>query len=410
MWCLENLSQIVTLDAAHSKDGRNLKPEDLSIRPNCSIVFDEHRILWIGNIIQIPDDYKKAKRIPLEGHVLTPEIVDSHTHLVFGGNRSKEYSMRLNGADYEAIAKAGGGILSTMESTITATEEELYKAGLERIERMASYGIGTIEIKSGYGLSIESERKISRVIHKLKEYFSPRIQILSTYLAAHAVPGSFSTSKDYLDRVVLPLMQELSDEKIIDFVDIFHEQGYFNLEDTKTLFSKAKILGLKLKIHADEFNDNKGAVTACEHQALSADHLLCTEDDGIKALSQASTVATLLPGTAFFLGKKLANARRFLDEGCKVAIASDYNPGSCHCDNLVLLASLSAKKLELNLCELWSGMTLNAAHAVGLDQQGAIKLGLKPRFSLFKCQSIDEVTYNWGRNLAVSTQEYFPAH
>lgn len=407
MWCLENLSEIVTLEGCLKKDGRKLIPEDLGVKSNCSIVFNSKEILWIGNKIQLPAEFKSAKKIDLRGHVLTPELVDSHTHLVFGGDRSKEYSMRLNGADYQAIADAGGGILSTMESTISATEEELLESAIERVNRISSYGIGSIEIKSGYGLSVESERKISRVIHKLKKHFAPRIQILNTYLAAHAVPGSFSNSKEYLDKVVTPLMKELSEDEIIDFVDIFHEQGYFSLQDTETLFKQATDLGLKLKIHADEFNDNKGALTATRYQALSADHLLCTEDDGIEALKNSQTVATLLPGTAFFLGKKLANARKFLDQGCKVALASDYNPGSCHCDNLVLIASISAKKLEMNIAEIWAAITLNAAHALGLENQGAIKVGMRPRFSLFKCHSIDEITYNWGRNLSVPTQEYF---
>lgn len=400
MWCFEDLSQIVTLDKAKQKDGRKLDPKDLSLRANCSIVFNDKEILWIGNKLHKPEQYKSAKTFNLSGHVLTPEIVDSHTHLVFAGNRAKEYSMRLNGADYQAIADAGGGILATMESTISASEEELFELGKERVERIHSYGIGTIEIKSGYGLTVESERKISHVIDRLKKHFAPKIQILNTYLAAHAIPKNYSNSNDYIDKVVVPLLEEVAKDKIIDFVDIFHEEGYFNLEDTKKLFGICQKLGLKVKIHADEFNDNKGAVTASEFGACSADHLLCTGDDGIKALANSSTVATLLPGTAFFLGKPLAQARKFLDEGCKVALASDYNPGSCHCDNLLLVSSLAVKKLEMNLCELWAAMTLNAAAALNLNDQGYITEGAAPRFSLFECNSVDEITYNWGRNLA----------
>lgn len=399
-----NLDQIITLKKAHSKDGRNLLPNDISEIENASVVFDQDKILWVGKTNELPSKYKEVEEINLAGHILTPEVVDSHTHLVFGGDRSKEYSMRLNGADYEAIAQAGGGILSTMENTITASAQELFQTAVKRVEAIHSYGVGTIEIKSGYGLTVESERKISKVIAKLKDHFKGKVQIINTFLAAHAVPKSYTNSREFLNKVVIPLMEELNEDKIIDFVDIFHEEGYFDIEDTKLLFNKAKELGLKLKIHADEFNDNKGAKTAAEFGAISADHLLCTTKDGIEALANSDTVATLLPGTAFFLGKALADAQSFLDAGCKVSLASDYNPGSCHCDNLILLASLSAKKLGFNITQLWSAITLNAAHALDLKNQGAIIEGLAPRFSLFKCQKVDDITYNWGKNFAISEE------
>ncbi len=397
----KNLNQIITLADAAKKDGRNLLPKDLGIIENASIIYDSSKILWIGNSSEIPKKYLEIKLQDMKGHILTPEIVDSHTHLVYGGNRSFEYTMRLNGEDYEAIAEAGGGILSTMEKTITATEKELFDSAVKRIERIHSFGVGTIEVKSGYGLTIESERKITRVIHKLKSHFRGKIQILNTFLAAHAVPKSFENSHTYLLTVVIPLLEEFAEEGVIDFVDIFHEEGYFDYKDSELLFTKAEELGIKIKIHADEFNDNKGALLASKHNAISADHLLCTGPDGIKALATSSTVATLLPGTAYFLGKPLANAQNFLTAGCKVALASDYNPGSCHCDNLVLLASLCAKNMGFNITQLWSAITLNAAHALDLRNQGAIAIDLAPRFSIFKCDSIDEITYSWGKNFAV---------
>lgn len=402
MKCYKNFSQVITLKSSYEKDGRKLNPEDLSIIPNGAIVFDDNKIYWVGSSFNVPAEYSNLEAFDYSGHIVTPEIVDSHTHLVFGGDRSFEYSMRLNGADYQAIADSGGGILATMEKTITSSEQELFDLGVERVNRIHSYGVGTIEVKSGYGLTVESERKITRVIAKLKDHFAGKVQILNTFLAAHAVPGGFTNSKDYINKVVLPLMTEFSDEKLIDFVDIFHEKGYFDIEDSKLLFNEAVKLKLKLKIHADEFNDNKGAVLAADFGAKSADHLLCTEDDGIKALANSDTVATLLPGTAYFLGKPLADARKFLDQGCKVSLASDYNPGSCHCDNLVLLASLCAKNMKFNIAEIWSAITLNAAHALDLREQGAIVENLRPRFSIFKCNSIDEITYSWGRNFSTN--------
>lgn len=396
----KDFNQIITLQGAHKKDGRHLKPEDLSIIENAAVVFDHDKVLWVGKSDNLTSEYASLPAKSFTGHILTPEIVDSHTHLVFGGDRSFEYTLRLNGADYNDIANAGGGILATMEKTIIATEDELFLLGVERIKRIKSYGIGTIEIKSGYGLTIESERKICTVIKRLKDHFKGEVQILCTYLAAHAVPKSFSSSHEYLTKVVIPLMEELKSENLIDFTDIFHEKGYFSYEDTNLLFEKAKELNIPVKIHADEFNDNGGAEIATRFNALSADHLLCTSKDGIEKLAKSNTVATLLPGTAFFLGKPLADAKSFLNAGCKVALASDYNPGSCHCDNLLLIASIAAKNLGFNITQLWAGICLNSAHALGLNNQGSIQPEMKPRFSIFKCDSVDEITYSWGRNFS----------
>lgn len=397
-----HLNEILTLEGAVKKDGRKLVPSDLSVIQDGAVAVENDEIVWVGPTAALPTKYRSYEQHVLTGHVLTPELVDSHTHIVFGGDRAQEYADRLNGVSYEEIRKRGGGILLTMNKTNHASMEELYESACRRIERLYSYGVGTIEIKSGYGLNLAREKEISRLIHKIKKHFEPRVRIFNTYLAAHDVPASFKSSADYLDQVVLPLLDELAKEKIIDAVDIFHEKNYFTDGDTKKLFDRAKALGIPRKIHADELNDNTGASLAAAYDALSADHLLKISDTGIKNLAQSKTVATLLPGTAFFLGKPLAPARALLDAGAKVAIASDYNPGSCHCDNLLLIGSLAAPQLKLNQAELWSGMTLNAAHALGLRDQGAIVPGLKARFALFKTESLSHITYQWGRNLKVN--------
>jgi imidazolonepropionase len=397
-----HLNEILTLKNAHQKDGRKLTPDDLDIIPDGAIVFDDKKIIWVGPTGEMPDQYKSFPFTSLKGHVLTPEIVDSHTHLVFGGDRAQEYADRLNGTPYEEIAKRGGGILFTMQETHKAGTEALFESARERIQRLYSYGIGTIEIKSGYGLSFEKEKEISLLIARLKKHFSPQIQIFNTYLAAHDVPKTFTSSSDYMDQVVLPLLKELAPLKVIDAVDIFHEKNYFTDEDMAKLFNLAEKLDIPRKIHADELNSNGGAELAASFKALSADHLLKISENGISVLSGSTTVATLLPGTAFFLGKPLAPSRKMLDAGVKVAIASDYNPGSCHCDNLLLIASIAAAQLKLNQAELWSGITLNAAHALGKFDQGALVVGMKPRFSLFKIKSLSHITYNWGRNFSVN--------
>lgn len=395
-----NINEIVTLKSAHQKDGRHLQPEDLSIIKNGAIVFDEKKILWVGETERFPAQYQNIAQ-SLPGHVLTPEIVDSHTHLVFGGDRAQEYADRLNGTSYEEIAKRGGGILYTMKMTNEASLDELFDSACERIERLHSYGVGTIEIKSGYGLNYEREYEVSMLIDKLKRKFAHKVRIFNTYLAAHDVPKHFDSSRNYIEEVVIPLLEEMAPLKIIDAVDIFHEKNYFNDHDVEVLFQKASELNIHCKIHADELNDNNGAELAVKYKALSADHLLKVSDAGITALKESKTVATLLPGTAFFLGKPLAPARKMLDAGVKVALASDYNPGSCHCDNLLLIASMAAAQMKINQAELWAGITLNASAALGLSTQGAIIPGMDSRFTLFKTDSLSHITYNWGRNFAV---------
>jgi len=397
-----NFSQVATLEGAYKKDGRRLLPEDLNIIENASVVFDANEIKWVGPDKDLPAEFSGIASEYFEGKSLLPELVDSHTHLIFGGNRAKEYSMRLNGADYQAIAQAGGGILNTMKGTNNLTRVELFDLAVKRVETIHSYGVGTIEVKSGYGLNFEKEYECSQVINDLKNYFSGRVKIKNTYLAAHAVPKEFSSSNAYIHEVVIPLLKKLAEEEIIDAVDIFHEKGYFDEVDTQQLFDVANFLNIPVKSHADEFVDNKGAILAAKNNALSTDHLLMTGEDGIQALAESETVATLLPGTGFFLGKPQAAARKFLDAGVKVAIASDYNPGSCHCDNVLLVASLAAPHYRMNIAELWSAITLNASHALGLKNQGAIVEGLNPCFTIFDTDSIDTITYNWGKNLALN--------
>ncbi|MCF8058064.1 MAG: imidazolonepropionase [Bacteriovoracaceae bacterium] len=397
-----NLSQIVTLSGVHKKNGRRPLMEDLHIIEDGAIIFDGEKIIWVGTTSNIPDNYKDVPLTELQGHVLTPEIVDSHTHLIFGGNRAQEYTMRLNGADYQEIAQAGGGILSTMNHTNALHKEELHSLAKERIERIHSYGVGTIEIKSGYGLNIQKEIECAEIIHELKKEFKGHVQIFNTFMPAHAIPSGYESGREYLEKVVYPSIEQIHKKSIIDAVDIFFEEGYFNKSDTETLFEFCKNLNIPLKVHADEFNDNGGASLACHYKALSCDHLLKTGAEGIKSLANSETVATILPGTGFFLGKAQANARQLIDSGAKLSIASDFNPGSCHCDNLLLIASLAGPALKLSLAEIWTGITLNAAHSLGLKDQGAILEGMKPRFSLFKVNQVDEITYNWGRNFAIS--------
>jgi imidazolonepropionase len=396
----QSISELLTLHEAHNKDGRLLQESDLGIIKNGAVVVDDDTILWVGETKDIPwDQYPTAVCFDYSGHVVTPELVDSHTHLVFAGSRSNEYVQRMQGVSYQKIAEQGGGILSTVKATEKASDQELWDLAQERIERMYSLGVGTIEIKSGYGLSFAQETRLSRLIGRLKHHYAPWIQIHNTFLAAHAIPTN-QTAPSYMNTVVLPLLNELHEESLIDSVDVFMEQGYFGEKESRQLFEAASKKRLSKKIHADEFSAMGALDLAIEYKALSADHLLESTAEGIKKLASSQTVATLLPGTSLFLAKKLASARTFLDQGAKVAIASDYNPGSCHWDQFLLLASMSIPLYKLNLCEFWCAITLNAAHALGLRQQGAIKKGLKARLSFFKTSSLNDLPYSWGKNFA----------
>ena len=398
MRVFRNIEQLATLEKAWVKGGRNLLPEDIGIIEQAALVFDDEKILWVGKDKDLPAKFAKGPSKDLSNHCVTPQIVDSHTHTIFGGERAQEYSWRLDGLSYEEIAKRGGGILTTMQGTNELNASQLFDLCIERVTRIASYGVGTLEIKSGYGLNYEKERELSQIIHQLKQHFEPRIKIINTFMAAHAVPKSYKDSREYLDQIVLPLLNELAPLGIIDFVDIFHEQNYFNNDDVKALFKVAQKYNIKTKIHADEFNDNGGAQLGVEQKSHSVDHLLSISQEGITALANSNTVATLLPGTGLFLGMEQAPGKKLLDAGAKVAMASDYNPGSCHYDNLVQIAAMSAPLFKMNMAQIWSAITLNAAGALGLHNQGALVCEREPRFSIFKVDQISKISYYWGHN------------
>jgi len=394
----KKFSQIVTLTDALKKEGRNLLPSDLSILENASLITEDGKIIWVGLDADLPKSHKFDETVYCSGKIVLPEFVDSHTHLLFAGDRSNEYFMRLSGASYEEIAKAGGGILSSQKAFSEANPEQLYQLALNRIARMNSYGVGSVEIKSGYGLTHDLELMAMQTLKKIKSKVSPNTNILSTYMAAHAVPKSFSSSKEYLQSVVIPLMKVVKDQDLADFVDIFHELNYFTDEDVDLLFKESQKFKLGRRIHADEFNDNSGGSIAAKNHCFSADHLLAISDSSIASLADSETVATLLPGTGFFLGKPQARARAILDGGCRVAIATDYNPGSCHFDNLFSLACWAAPTYKMNPAELIASITLNPAHSLNLRDQGAITIGMKSRLAVFNCNSLAQLIYDWGIN------------
>ncbi len=403
---LKNIKELLTLDKAHEKDGRHLRPEDKSIQKSISLVCENGKISQISPYDNIKINSSTDKILDCEDFCVTPEIVDSHTHLVFGGDRSFEYSMRLDGASYEEIAKAGGGILHTTKKTNDQTKEKLFEIAKKRIELIHSLGVGTIEIKSGYGLNLKKEKEISIIIDDLKKHFKGKVNIFNTFMAAHAIPKEYKSSSDFMNKVVIPALKTTISEIKIDAVDIFLEEGYFDKNDVIALHEVSNQSGIPLKVHADEFKNLKGAEIAAELNALSADHLLAISKAGINSLASSDTVATLLPGTGYFLGKDQCKARELLDSGVKLSIASDYNPGSCNQFDLISICSLSAPNYKLNSCEAWSAITLNACAALGKKNQGYIREGADSRFTFFKTDTLDKVFYHWNSNFSTWPRDY----
>lgn len=409
---LMNLKQLLTLQGVAKKDGRKIVPEDLSILENACVVINTECIpniyTFVGLTRDLPKHYLENSNsdsiiVDAKKYIMAPEFIDAHTHLAFFGDRAREYVQKLNGESYENIAKLGGGILESMRQTKAALhdsrlKEEFFLKCSQKVEKMSERGVKTIEIKSGYGGDFQSEYELSTFIDSLAKKFSPKIEIIRTFMAAHAYPQN-QTSQTYLNEVVIPLMHQLNSEKKIDAVDIFVEEGYFSVKDMQKLFEQAIKLSLRVKMHVDEFKNLKAIEQALKYNPISVDHCLQTDKADIQRLAQTNTVVNLLPGTAFFLGKKLPNARDFLDAGCKVAMASDYNPGSCHFDQLLMIAQMSAKNLQMNIGELWASLTYNASQSLGLEQnRGFIKEGTIARYNLFETNSQENIFYAWGEN------------
>jgi imidazolonepropionase len=412
-YALTHIHQMLTLKGVHQKNGRFLRPQDLGLIKKAAIVVENERILFAGTEEQYREllaqqqlpQFPEIKLPP--STIVTPEIIDAHTHLVFAGNRAQEYIQRLNGASYQDIAEQGGGIQFTVEQTRQASSEELFRLACLRIEKIISYGVGTLEIKSGYGLTFKDELKISHVIHQLKEHFQDRLHIIRTAMPAHAVGKEYAGKPDhYFHEVALKVMSELAEQKLIDGVDIFVEEGYFNKQHYLLLEKFAEKNRLTLHAHVDEFADHQGAllVTQGTYPAHSAEHLLATSLEGIKKLGASPTVANILPGTALFLGKPFAKVPLMLEHGVKLALSSDFNPGSCHCDNVLLLAQMAAASCKMNIAQLWASITYNAAHALNCMNQGAIDEGLRDKLSFFNANDYSEITYHWGHQLNINQE------
>lgn len=385
--------QVVTL--ANLPLRGKLSDEQLEIIPDGGILIDNNKIKKVGNFDTLKSENQNAEIEKVEGEqIVLPAFTDSHTHICFGGNRANDFAMRNAGKTYLEIAESGGGIWSSVQHTRNASEEELLKTMLERIYFLISLGITTIEVKSGYGLDVENELKMLRIIKKAQE--KTKATLVSTCLSAHLKPRDFEGSnEDYLHYIVKEILLKVKEEDLAKRVDIFIEKSAFQPEESKNFLLKAKELGFEITVHADQFTPGSSRI-AVEVGAKSADHLEATIDDDIEFLAKSDTVATALPGASLGLGEKFTPARKLLDAGAIVAIASDWNPGSAPMGNLITQASILATFEKLTTAEVLAGMTFRSAFALGLEDRGRLTEGQKADFVTFKTNNFQNVLYNQG--------------
>lgn len=387
-----NISKLACVNGHKAKKGRDMS--DIGYITDGAFVTDKDKFIFAGKRDKAFELYPDAEKIDLKNKAVIPGFTDSHTHLVFGGYRVSEFMMRLEGRSYMEIMQAGGGIKSTTQATRILSAEQMAEKTLPFVNELLSYGVTTLEIKSGYGLDKETELR-QLLSMKILEEMTP-IRIVKTYMGAHALPDEFKNNPSgyirYICEEVLPAVKE---QGIAKYCDVFCEKNVFSKEESAIIFDRAKELGLGLKIHADEIEDGGTTAFGVRYGCTSTDHLLHVSDEGIEALAFGETVATLLPITAFSLKEKYAPARRLIDKGAAVAIATDCNPGSCFSDSIPLLIALSSLNMGMTFEEIICSLTLNGAAAVGnAESFGSIQEGKYADFLVLKWEDPAFLNYH----------------
>ena len=362
------------------------------------IVLEKDRIVWAGQATEAPDKYQRAQHIDIGGRLVTPALIDCHTHVIFAGNRAHEFEMRLNGASYEQVARAGGGIVSTVTATRAATQDALISEGLPRVDALIAEGVSTIEIKSGYGLNQEAELKMLRAARQIAQLRD--IHITTTYLGAHAVPPEYTGREDaYIDEVCIPTLRLAQAQGLVDAVDAFCEGIAFQPAQVARVFDAARALGLPVKIHAEQLSNLGGAKMAAQYCALSADHIEYLDAEGAAAMAQAGTVAVILPGAFYTLRETQAPPISTLrDCAVPMALASDCNPGSSPMTSLLLTMNMACTLFRMTPEEALCGVTRNAAKALGLKDRGQIVAGARADLVVWNVEHPAELSYRIGFN------------
>ena len=366
---------------------------------NGAIAIEDGLISWVGEQTELPDEFSNLPEHNLEGKLVTPALIDCHTHLVYGGSRAGEFEMRLNGASYEEISRKGGGILSTVKDTRIASEDELLVQSKPRLEALINEGAGTVEIKSGYGLDMETEIKMLRVARKLGEENNVRVK--TTFLGAHALPPEFSGNSDkYVEFVCENVLPAVYSENLADAVDGFCEKIAFTPEQISRIFDKASDLDLPVKLHAEQLSNLGGASLAASYDALSADHLEHLDAVGVQSMAESGTVAVLLPGAFYTLREtRIPPVNALRQAGVPIAIATDCNPGSSPLNSLLLCMNMGCTLFSLTTEEALSGVTRVAAQALGIQNEvGTIELGKKAELAVWDVDQPAELAYRMGQN------------
>jgi imidazolonepropionase len=399
---LYNPASIVTVNTSGKNLKRGKELSDIGNLHDHSIVIEDH---IIHDLISTNSVNKNnfEKIIDLAGKTVLPGLVECHTHTAFAGSRADEFRQKLNGIGYEEIAKKGGGINTTVQAVRNSSFEEFVNIIKPRIENFISQGITTLEIKSGYGLNFENERKLLQVINFLNEIYP--IDIVPTFLGAHTFPIEFKDNHEgYVDEIIHKMIPRFAKQKLAEFCDGFCEVTAFSAEEIDKIFTAAEKNGLKLKLHTEQFNSIGGIDVALKNKAVSVDHLEVIKEEDISKLGNANTVAVLLPGVSFFLNHTYAPARKLIEENAIVALATDFNPGSSHISSLSLIMSLAALKMQLTIEETISAVTINSAKALCREKNiGSIEIGKNADFAVFNTNDYSDLVYSIGSNLSCMT-------
>lgn len=380
------------------EQGENLKIKD------AAILVEDGIITEITGDGKLPDNGDKVDEIlDAEGNLVTPGLVEGHTHLIFGGYRQHEVPMKIKGATYLDILRAGGGILDTVRRTRKATFQELYDKTEGFLDEMAALGVTTCEAKSGYGLDLETEVKLLSVLKKLNE--DHPLDIVSTFMGAHAIPEEYQgRAHEFIEMITKEVMPYIKENDLAEFADIFTEDSVFNYEESKAYLEEARDLGFDLKIHADEIKAIGGSELAGEIHAKSAEHLISINEEGLESMAKSGVTAMLLPATSFYLGANFAPARRMIDMGIPVAVASDFNPGSCPSLNLQFVINLAMLKYKLMPEEILTAVTINPACAINRgDKVGTLEVGKQGDLVIWNAPDMEMLCYRFGSNMALQT-------